>query len=183
MIHNRQQRALYHAAQLSLYNQTLAAAIEAESSGTPLTEEEQNVLNRERMVLKAEAEKEEREKKGWGVSAALFGGKDMGAEEEEAGEKGEEVWGDAEGEGRESLKGVVERDGVIKAVKDVAGTGGGKGRVMAAVEEKGREGEKPIEDVAAFGESPAGGPLDRMAEGVADQAKGGWGAWFGGGKS
>ncbi|KAI4214096.1 MAG: hypothetical protein L6R36_009439, partial [Xanthoria steineri] len=66
VIHNRQQRALYHAAQLSLYNQTLASAIEAERNGRALTEEEQNVLNRERMVLKAEAEKEEREKKGWG---------------------------------------------------------------------------------------------------------------------
>ncbi len=173
VIHNRQQRALYLAAQSTLYDQTLASAIEAERSGTPLTEEEQNVLNRERMVLKAEAEKEEREKKGWGVSAALFGGKDMGAEEEEAGEKGEEVWGDAEGEGREGLKGVVERDGVIAGVRDVAGTRGG---VMAAVEEKRREGEKPIEEVAA-----SEGPLDRMAEGVADKAKSGWGSWFGGG--
>ena len=177
VIHNRQQRALYLAAQSTLYDQTLASAIEAERSGTPLTEEEQNVLNRERMVLKAEAEKEGRAKKGWGVSAALFGGKDMGAEEEEeAGEKGEEVWGDAEGE---SLKGVVERDGVMAAVRDVAGTRGG---VMAAVEEKRREGEKPIEDVAAFGGRPAGGPLDGMAEGAADKAKSGWGSWFGGGR-
>lgn len=180
VIHNRQQRALYLAAQETLYNQTLASAIEAERNGRALTEEEQNVLNRERMVLKAEAEKEEREKKGWGVSAALFGGKDMGAEEEEEGVGGkEEVWRDAEGEGRESLKAVVERDGVIKAVKDVARTGGG---VMAAVEEKRREGEKPIDDVTAFGGAPAGGPLDRMAEGVVDKAKSGWGAWFGGGR-
>ncbi|KAI4225774.1 MAG: hypothetical protein L6R36_003660 [Xanthoria steineri] len=175
VIHNRQQRALYLAAQETLYNQTLAAAIEAERTGRALTEEEQNVLNRERMVLKAEAEKEARGKKGWGFSAMLFGGKDMGAEEEEegVGEK-EEVWRDAEGEGREILKGVVERDGVI------AGTSGG---VMAAVEEKRREGEKPIEeDVAAFGGSPVGGPLDKMAEGWAHKAKSGWGAWFGGGR-
>ncbi|KAL8758939.1 MAG: hypothetical protein Q9199_001099 [Rusavskia elegans] len=182
IIYNRQQSALFHAAQTSLYNQTLQSAIAAEQAGTPLTEEEKNALNRERMVLRAEAEKEERKKRGWGISAALFGGTDMGAEDGAGGKEGEKekVWGNAEFEGRESLVGLVQQDGVQGAVKDVAETIGGQGRVMAAIEEKRREGEKPIEDVKTFGEPPAAGPLDRMAEGMADKAKSGWGGWFGG---
>lgn len=181
IIYNRQQSALFHAAQTSLYNQTLQSAIAAEQAGTPLTEEEKNALNRERMVLRAEAEKEERKKRGWGISAALFGGTDMGAEDKDEKEGGKEkVWGNAEVEGRESLVGLVQQDGVQGAVKDVAETIGGQGRVMAAIEEKRREGEKPIEDVKTFGEPPAAGPLDRMAEGMADKAKSGWGGWFGG---
>ncbi|KAL8883219.1 MAG: hypothetical protein Q9215_008292, partial [Flavoplaca cf. flavocitrina] len=64
IIYNRQQSAIYIAAQTAIYDQTLQSAIAAEEAGTPLTEEEQNVMNRERMVLKAEAEKEAREKRG-----------------------------------------------------------------------------------------------------------------------
>ncbi|KAI4265186.1 MAG: hypothetical protein LQ337_009007, partial [Flavoplaca oasis] len=67
IIYNRQQSALYIAAQTAIYDQTLQSAIAAEQSGTPLTEEEQNVMNRERMVLKAEAEKEAKKEKGWGI--------------------------------------------------------------------------------------------------------------------
>lgn len=182
IIYNRQQSALFLAAQTSLYNQTLQSAIAAEQAGTPLSEEEQNVLNRERMVLRAEAEKEEKKKRGWGISAALFGGTDMGVEDAAGVKEGEKekVWGNAEVEGRESLVGLVQQDGVKGAVKDVAETIGGQGRVMAAIEEKRREGEKPIEDVKTFGGPPAGGPFDRMAEGMADKAKSGWGGWFGG---
>ena len=186
IIYNRQQSAIYIAAQTAIYDQTLQSAIAAEEAGTPLTEAEQNVMNRERMVLKAEAEKEAREKRGWGISAFLFGGTDMGAEDGDAsggesGERGgEKVWGNAEVEGRESLVGLVKEVGVGGAVKDVAETIGGQGRVMAAIEEKRREGEKPMEDVESLGGPATGGPLDRKAEEVAAKAKSGWGSWFGG---
>ncbi|KAL8893702.1 MAG: hypothetical protein Q9192_005008 [Flavoplaca navasiana] len=187
IIYNRQQSAIYIAAQSAIYDQTLQSAIAAEEAGTPLTEEEQNVMNRERMVLKAEAEREAREKRGWGISAFLFGGTDMGAEDGddagsgESGEGGgEKVWGNAEVEGRESLVGLVKEEGVGGPVKDVAKTIGGQGRVMAAIEEKRREGEKPMEEVESFGEPVAAGPLDKKAEEVEAKAKSGWGSWFGG---
>ncbi|KAL8729054.1 MAG: hypothetical protein Q9166_004971 [cf. Caloplaca sp. 2 TL-2023] len=191
ILYNRKQRALYYATQASLYENTLSSAIASLQSGTPLTEEETNVLNRERMVLKAEAEQEERKKRGWGVQKMLFGGMDMGAEaeDEEAGtgredsrvvEGGERLLGNAEMEGRESLVGMVKKDGVNGSIGDVAETVGGQGRVMAAVEEKRREGEKPTEDVKKFGGPTAGGSLDRMAEGVAEKARSGWRGWFGG---
>ncbi|KAL8766237.1 MAG: hypothetical protein Q9209_006925 [Squamulea sp. 1 TL-2023] len=182
IMYNRAQHAVWHAAQLAIYDQNLQSAIAAEKAGRPLTEEEQNVLNRERMVLKAEAEREERKKRGWGISKALFGGMDMGAEDttDEVKEEGGKILGNAEVEGRESLVGLVQQDGVEGAVEDVTEAIGGHGRVLAAIEEKRREGEKPIEEVKAFGGPPAGGPLDRMAEGVAEKAKSGWGSWFGG---
>ncbi|KAL8918704.1 MAG: hypothetical protein Q9172_005305, partial [Xanthocarpia lactea] len=71
-------------------------------------------------------------------------------------------------------------DGVKGAVKDVAETIGGPGRIMAAIQEQKKEGEKTMEDIKASSAPPAGGPLDQMAEGVVEKAKGGWGSWFGG---
>ncbi|KAL8852922.1 MAG: hypothetical protein Q9221_002172 [Calogaya cf. arnoldii] len=159
IIYNRQQKALFIATQTAIYEQTLQAAIAAEQAGNPLTEEEQMVLNRERMVLKAEAEKEERKKKGWGISATLFGtaGADMGAEEGKVlGEK-EKVLGNAEVEGRESVVGLVEQDGVKGAVKDVAATIGGQGRVMAAFQEKKREARNVDQPSTPFSLADAGG--------------------------
>ncbi|KAL8786765.1 MAG: hypothetical protein Q9213_002586 [Squamulea squamosa] len=181
IMYNRAQHAVWHAAQQAIYDQNLQSAIAAEKAGRTLTEEEQNVLNRERMVLKAEAEREQRKKRGWGISKALFGGMDMGAEDaKEEKHEGGKILGNAEMEGRDYLVGLVQQDGVEGVVEDVTEAIGGHGRLMTAIEEKKREGEKPIEEVNALGEPPAGGPLDRMAEGVAEKAKSGWGSWFGG---
>lgn len=188
IIYNRRKRALYLASELAHYNRTLSSAIAAEQEGKALTEDETDVLNLEKLVLKAEADREVRKEKGWGIKERLFGGWDMGAEGEEGKEDGQEKkWGNAEVEGRESLVGLVQQDGVMGAAKDVAGSVGlqgavmdvrdsvgGQGSVMKAIEEKRREGEKPMETVEA---PAAGGPLDRMAEGVVEKAKSGW---FGG---
>ncbi|KAL8715138.1 MAG: hypothetical protein Q9220_001095 [cf. Caloplaca sp. 1 TL-2023] len=181
ILYNRRQRSIYFEAQESIYAANLMSAIDAEKAGRPLTEDEQSTINRERMVLKAEAEAEERKKRGWGVKKFFFGGLGMGEEEEEEGGEGgagnaggvvdhvavgggEKRWGNAEVEGRESLVEIV----------------GEK------VEATRREGERVWEEAEQEGAGVVvGGPLDRMTERLAEKGKEeveGWKRWVGWGK-
>ncbi|KAL8683311.1 MAG: hypothetical protein Q9186_000694 [Xanthomendoza sp. 1 TL-2023] len=178
IIYNRRQRNNYRAGVAILYEKTLASAIAALRENRPLAEDEAEAMNDEIIVLKAEAEKELKKEKGWGVKEWLIGGKDMGAEDiGEVGE-GEKVLGDAEVEGRGGLVGSVKEVGLLGDTVDVEESvvGGQQGGVMKAVEGKRKEEEKrsmeKVENV--------GGPLDTVAEGVVEKAKSGWAAWFGG---
>ncbi|KAL8717850.1 MAG: hypothetical protein Q9181_008272, partial [Wetmoreana brouardii] len=94
ILYNRRQRALFYATQQSLYTETLRSAIAAQHEGRALTDDEQGVMNREMMVLKAEQEQEERKKRGWGIKKFFLGGLSMGDEDED--QREEERWGDKE---------------------------------------------------------------------------------------
>lgn len=190
IIYNRKQRSLFYATQSAIYTQTLQRAIAAEFEGRPLTDEETQVLNREKAVLQAEAAKEKRQSVPW--KQRIFGGPAAEAVEEEGAKK---VLGNAEMEGRESLVDMVKEEGVQGVVKPV-GEVVAHSRVMEALQEKKREGEAPLEETHAIGEPlvragagehSTGGQLDPMAEEAAekakqgvDKAKGGWSSWFGG---
>lgn len=187
LLYNRNQRTLFYATQTAIYTQTLHRAIAAQQSGRPLTDEETQVLNREKAVLKAEAEAEKRKSLPW--TERVFGSGGSGAVEVGAmeGEKGK-----GEGEGvMVGLADAVKEEGVSGVVKPV-GELLGQGRVMQALREKRREGEELVEEMraagepmdqrAVAGEQPVGGPLDRVAEEAVEKGKGGWGGWFGGGR-
>ncbi len=174
IIYNRKQRSLFYATQSAIYTQTLQRAIAAQAEGRPLTDEEILVLNREKAVLQAEAAKEKRQSLPW--KERIFGG---GAAEavEEPGAK--DVSGDAEVEGRESLVDMVKEEGVQGVVTPV-GEIVSHSKVMQALREKKREGERPLEEThviseplepAGAGEHSTGGQLDQMAEEAAEKAK------------
>lgn len=190
LIYNRNQRALFYATQAAIYTQTLQRAIAAQAENRPLTDEEAQVLNREKAVLQAEAAKEKRQSLPW--TQRLFGSRAAEAVDEIGREK-EMVLGNAEVEGREGLVDIVKEEGVQGAVKPV-GEVVAQSRVMQALQEKRREGKGELEQVRATeepldgaGQHPTRGQLDRMAEetvergkqGV-DKAKGGRSNWFGG---
>ncbi|KAI4176352.1 MAG: hypothetical protein LQ343_001091 [Gyalolechia ehrenbergii] len=164
IIYNRNQRALFYATQESIYTSTLRSAIAAEQEHRPLTPDETSILNREKMVLRAEAQRERLKEIGWAkrIKAYLLGDDVIDADLRalQAGMGGEE--------------------GVVKKVGDVVGPE----RVMQALEEKRREEEKRVEDVHVEEvHAEDGGQLDRMAEEVkvgTEKAKGGWSSWFGG---
>ncbi|KAL9589362.1 MAG: hypothetical protein Q9179_007987, partial [Wetmoreana sp. 5 TL-2023] len=80
ILYNRRQRALFYATMMSIYDDTLRSAIAAQHEGRALTEDEQGVVNREMMLMKAEQEKEERRKNWYGLKSFLLGGLSMGDE-------------------------------------------------------------------------------------------------------
>ncbi|KAL8826648.1 MAG: hypothetical protein Q9170_007323 [Blastenia crenularia] len=172
ILYNRNQRALFYAAQESIYTSTLRSAIAAEQESRPLTEEEISVLNREKMVLKAEAERERLKEMGWGkrVKGFLLR-EDVGREMRNGGEV---LLGSAEGVGEEVLGG-NEVQVPVQKVGDLVEPG----RVMEVMEGKRRVEDRSIGEVHV-----AGGQLDRMAEEAVkvgtQKAKGGWSSWFGG---
>ncbi|KAL8756961.1 MAG: hypothetical protein Q9184_004336 [Pyrenodesmia sp. 2 TL-2023] len=189
LIYNRNQRTLFYATQAAIYTQTLQRAIAAQAENRPLTDEETQVLNREKAVLQAEAAKEKRQSLPW--TQRLFGSREAEVVEEQNGER-KKIWGNAEVEGRESLVDIVKEEGVQGVVKPV-GEVVAQSRVMQALQEKKGEGKGQLEEVRAIDEPTApvaenstDGQLDRMAEeavekgkqGV-DKAKGGWSSWFG----
>lgn len=178
IIYNRNQRALYYAAQESIYTSTLRSAIAAEQESRPLTSEEVSVLNREKMVLKAEADREKLREIGWGKRVRAYFA-------------GEDVLG-----GAKDTVGVV--GGPILKIEEIVG----QQRILRAYEErkKEQEGGKAMEEVhmddgqvgaGTVGEllmedvqREEGGPLDRIAEDAVkagtEKAKRGWSGWFGG---
>ncbi|KAL8925425.1 MAG: hypothetical protein Q9208_003517 [Pyrenodesmia sp. 3 TL-2023] len=189
LIYNRNQRSLFYATQAAIYTQTLQRAIAAQAENRSLTDEETQVLNREKAVLQAEAAKEQRQSLPW--TQRLFGSREPeGAKEQDGGR--DKVWGNAEVEGRESLVDIVKEEGVQGVVKPV-GEVVAQSRVMQALQEKKRESEGQLEEVRAMAEPldqvaehSSAGQLDRMAEGAmekgkkgVDKAKGGWSNWFG----
>ncbi|KAL8798447.1 MAG: hypothetical protein Q9182_006654 [Xanthomendoza sp. 2 TL-2023] len=172
ILYNRRKRKEWSEAEAAIYEQTLYSALTAlRQKDRPLTDEEQDVMERETAALEAEAKKEAKQKKkkgGWGIKKWVFGEMEMGTEA-----AGGKVWRNTEGDGRESLLGAAQQDGVVGAVADVEESVavGEMGSVAKAVEEKRREGEKAVEGT--------GGPLDRSAEGVVEKARRGWDSWFG----
>ena len=172
-MYNRTQRALFYSTQQSIYTDTLRRAIAAEQENRPLTEEEKAVINREKMVLKAEAEKEQLKELGWGkrVKGFLFGGEDAQEVNRILMARGEER--------REDVLD-VEVTEPVKKVGDVVGAE----KVMQAFVDKRRETEKPVEETHAVKQveevQMVGGQLDRMAEEAVEKTKGGWMTWFGG---
>ncbi|KAL8798129.1 MAG: hypothetical protein Q9200_007821, partial [Gallowayella weberi] len=59
ILYNRRQRKIYHESQAAIYEQTLASAITAlQQKNRPLTDAEKEVMERETVVLQAEAKKE-----------------------------------------------------------------------------------------------------------------------------
>lgn len=184
IIYNRNQRALYYAAQESIYTETLRSAIAAEQESRPLTSEETSVLNREKMVLKAEADRERLKEIGWWKRVKAYFA-------------GEDVLGSSGSQGLQGMEG-VEAAGPILKIEDIVG----QERILSLYEEKKKEQEggtrvkdRPVEDVlkedgrvnSGHVENvlvEEGGPLDRIAEDAVkagtEKAKGGWSSWFGG---
>ncbi|KAI4197437.1 MAG: hypothetical protein LQ350_005930 [Teloschistes chrysophthalmus] len=200
LIYNRRQKRLFYAVQASLYQEALLGAIEAEKAGRELTEDERGAINRERSVLKAEQEAEDRKRRRWemlgvgsvreGVKRFFVGGLGMGDEEEVEGEGAE---GKMAAIGGTGAIGGGEGKTAIGKVEDVVSSS----RVMQALQEQQRqqqksqsEGESSVEKIPATTAAPVaapGGEFDKLAENVAEVGKkatdgggGGWSSWFGG---
>lgn len=166
IIYNRRKRAQYFAEQTALLHAQLSAAIDAQKAGQPLNEGQILLLNRERARVEGE-EREKREKGKWW--RWMF----RGLEADETVEGGEEGNGE-QGTGGGSVLSAVEgeaREVFRKAETDTRDTFTATelkaGSVVQALEDKRREGEKPIEEAGGHG-----GPLDQLATEVG-RAKGG----------
>lgn len=203
-MYNRRQKRLFYAVQASLYQEALLSAIEAEKAGRELTEDERGAINRERLVLKAEQEAEDRKRRRWemlgvgslgeGVKRFFVGGLGMG-DEEEGGER-EVVEAKMAAIGGGGAVAAGEGKTVIGKVEDVVSPS----RVMQALQEQQQqrqqksrpEAANPAQQVPAIAAAAAtpGGDFDKLAENVADAAGekakggggggGGWSSWFGG---
>ena len=162
-----------------------------------LDEDQTLILNRERARVQAEEAAKERT---WGkrIKGVLIGG--LKRDEEEGG-RGAEVVVPSEGEILEKLgmdqTSILERaaqaDTDSGRVTMDLGNGGEEGKgvgngILQAVAEKRRDGERAMEAAGV-----RGGPLDRMAEGAAQAARGkidvaeekvgsrgGWSNWWAG---
>ncbi|KAL9596586.1 MAG: hypothetical protein Q9219_005713 [cf. Caloplaca sp. 3 TL-2023] len=191
IMYNRKQRSVFFATQAAIYTDTLRSAIAAEQEHRPLTDDETAVLNREKMVLQAEAERQRLHELGWGkrIKAYLLGGGEieraLEAMDRESEMRAQQMVASSEGGG--GGKGAA----AVKRVEEVVS----QERVMQVLEEKRKREEKAGEQVAQVeGEQVdrvreeevhvEGGPLDQVAEQAtmvsAEKAKGGWSSWFGG---
>ena len=193
ILHNRRKRSAFYAEQHALYGQRLLEAIEAEKSGQPLDEDQTLVLNRERARVMAEEAKRER---SWrkGIKDFVLGGLKM---DDGGGGVGEEqVLPPVQSEGEILQRLGIDQGTILERAtaatdKEVEGVVGvreeGTSRILQAVAEKRREGERVVESAGV-----GGGPLDRMAEGavqavggkihVAEEkvgsSGGGWTSWW-----
>ncbi|KAL9076110.1 MAG: hypothetical protein Q9161_001157 [Pseudevernia consocians] len=197
IVHNRRRRTAFYNEQHALYSLRVIEAIEAEKSGMPLDDDQTLVLNRERARVQAEEAAKER---AWGkrIRRVFIG--DL-KNDEEGGEKGEEMMVPSEGEILQKL-GVDETSILERAVHadrdsgskitDLGNSGEESKRdgsgVLQAVAEKRREGERAMEAAGV-----RGGPLDRMADGAVQAvgekihsaeervaSRGGWTGWWAG---
>ena len=187
ILHNRRKRSAFYAEQHAIYAQRLMEAIESEKAGRPLDDDQTLVLNRERARVQAEMAAKER---SWRktIREALLGGlkTDDDEGEEGAGERAETtVVVPSEGEILQKIG--VDQTAILERARTQAdkdqdsglqstdlgngsgeeGTGNGS-RILQAVAEKRREGERVTEATGVV----RGGPLDQMAEGAV-QAVGG----------
>ena len=201
ILHNRRKRAAFYAQQHALYAQRLIEAIETEKAGRPLDEDQTLVLNRERARVQAEEAAKERT---WRkrIKGAFIGGLKTDEDDAEAGAGGraETVVVMSEGEilqklGVDQTK-ILERATQADKESGIQGADLGNGseegagnesRILHAVAQKRREGERAAE-AAGVG----GGPLDRMAEGAVQgvggkihaaeeyvgSSSGGWTNWW-----
>lgn len=175
ILHNRRKRSAFYAEQHALYSQRLIEAIETEKSGMPLDEDQTLILNRERARVQAEEAAKERT---WGkrIKGVFIG--DLKTDEE--GATAENVVVPSEGEILQKLgvdqTSILERATQADRDSGVNTTDSGNireegrrdgSRILQAVAEKRREGERAMEAAGV-----RGGPLDQMAEGAV-QAVGG----------
>lgn len=187
-MYNRRKRNAFYKEQHALYAKRLIEAIEAESSGQALDEDQTTIMNRERARVQAEEAKAQR---SWGkkIKNVFMGGLKMEEGEEEGGVTAEVV-GPVPSEGQILEKLGVDQMTVLKQagrgavsggkVDDAeSGHGDGSG-IIQAVQEERRENERSMEERGA-----KGGPLDLMAEralrDVSEKVgeKAGWGSWLG----
>ncbi|KAL9028783.1 MAG: hypothetical protein Q9196_002896 [Gyalolechia fulgens] len=136
IIYNRRKRGIYYRVQEAIYNDTLGAAIAAEHEQRPFTAEETAVLNREKMILRAEAQKEKLKEIGWWkrITAYLSGDDSVDRQLRalQAADMGGEG-GDADGGNKTGLEALM-----VTRVEDVVAPE----RVLRIVQEKMKEREK-----------------------------------------
>lgn len=184
-MHNRRKKKVYFAAQRAMLQEQLAMAREAAGRGEA-DEDQMLLINRERAA--EEAALAAKERKGvWGITKEwLLGG--MKKDEEGPGERvndggvlsvlGEEGLmkmrdgPDETGPADAGLQASVTTEPQIKHT--------GRGRILEAVEEKRREGERALERKGV-----EGGTLDKLAQNAVDagkveagKGKGGWTSWL-----
>ena len=105
VIFNRRKRRQYVKEQNLLYQEGVTKAIEAESSGKELNEEQRLILGRERVRFEEREAAERRKRERWWITKWLFSGLKMGDEnDEESAPKSETNNGDGSespGEGKD----------------------------------------------------------------------------------
>ena len=182
ILHNRRKRSAFYAEQHAIYAQRLMEAIESEKAGLPLDDDQTLVLNRERARVQAEMAAKERSWRKTFKAALLGGLKTDDEEEQEAGKRAEAVAVPSEGEILQKIgmdqTAILERasqadkESGLQTTASSNGSGeegtGNGSRILQAVAEKRREGERVTEAAGVV----RGGPLDQMAA-EAVQAVGG----------
>ena len=187
-LYNRRKKKVYYAQQHALLQEKLAVAREAASKGEA-DEDQMLLINRERAAEEAEqAARERKQRKGvWGSTKEwLLGGMKKDEEESEErineggalsvlGEEGLMKMQEGSEEGR-----AADGGSVGSVTTGAPGSHHGRGRILEAVEEKRREGERALEKKGV-----EGGMLDKLApkaaetgKAEAEKAKGGWTSWL-----
>ena len=82
VIWNRRKRRQYIKDQALLYQEAVSKAIEAESSGKELNEEQRLILGRERVRFEEQEAAERRKKERWWITKWLLSGLKLGEEED-----------------------------------------------------------------------------------------------------
>lgn len=100
IIWNRKKRRQFIKDQNLLYEEAVTKAIEAESSGKELNEEQRLILGRERVRFEEQETAERRKRERWWITKWLFSGLKMGDENDEEGVPRSET---NNGDGSESL--------------------------------------------------------------------------------
>lgn len=85
IIWNRRKRKQYIKDQNVIYQEAVTKAIEAESAGLELTEEQRLVLGRERVRFEEQEAAERRKKEPWWITQWLFSGLKTGDEDDPEG--------------------------------------------------------------------------------------------------
>lgn len=85
IVWNRRKRRQYVKDQALLYQEGVTNAIEAESSGKELNEEQRLILGRERVRFEEQEAAERRKKERWWITKWLLSGLKMGDENDEEG--------------------------------------------------------------------------------------------------
>lgn len=85
VIWNRRRHRQFVKDQAVIYQEAVTKAIEAESSGMELNEEQRLILGRERVRFEEQEAAERRKKESWWITKWLFSGLKMGDENDEEG--------------------------------------------------------------------------------------------------
>lgn len=98
IIWNRRKNRQYVKDQNILYQEAVTKAIEAESSGKELNEEQRLILGRERTKFEEREAEERRKKEPWWITKWLLSGLKMGDEDDEDANPGKYRWKKNEGQ-------------------------------------------------------------------------------------